>query len=65
MAAGSTSAPDSLIGANAFNYTCDGQRSASDHALVSGSLVGQVTGITEWHINSLEPGFLEFSTFNT
>ena len=35
---------------------------ALDQALASGSLTGQVTGITEWHINSLEPSFLGYSS---
>ncbi|MFZ3582817.1 ExeM/NucH family extracellular endonuclease [Loktanella sp. DJP18] len=61
-AAGYTSLLDSLIGADAFSYTFDGQRGALDQALASGSLTDQVTGITEWHINSLEPSFLGYSS---
>ena len=61
-AAGYTSLLDKLIGADAFSYTFDGQRGALDQALASGSLVDQVTGITEWHINSLEPSLLGYSS---
>ncbi|MBU2358902.1 MAG: ExeM/NucH family extracellular endonuclease, partial [Alphaproteobacteria bacterium] len=61
-AAGYTSLLDKLIGEDAFSYTFDGQRGALDQALASGTLVGQVTGITEWHINSLEPSLLGYSS---
>lgn len=61
-AAGYASLLDTLIGQDAFSYTFDGQRGALDQALVSASLAGQVTGITEWHINSLEPSLLGYSS---
>ncbi len=60
--AGYTSLLSSLIGEDAFSYTFDGQRGALDQALASASLELQVTGITEWHINSLEPSLLGYST---
>ncbi|WP_386679118.1 ExeM/NucH family extracellular endonuclease [Loktanella sp. R86503] len=60
--AGYTSLLSSLIGEDAFSYTFDGQRGALDQALASSSLTGQVTGITEWHINSLEPSILGYSS---
>lgn len=49
-------------GAYAYSYTFDGQAGYLDHALANRSLVGQVTGATEWHINSDEPDVLDYDT---
>lgn len=62
-AAGYVNLLETLIGAEeAFSYTFDGQRGALDQALASDSLASQVTGITEWHINSPEPNLLSYSS---
>ena len=37
------------------SYVFDGQTGSLDHALVSASLVSQVTGAAKWNINSSEP----------
>ena len=42
-------------GLYAYSYTFDGQAGYLDHALASSSLVAQVTGTADWHINSDEP----------
>jgi predicted extracellular nuclease len=42
-------------GTTAYSYTFDGQSGYLDHALGSSSLVSQVTGVAEWHINADEP----------
>jgi hypothetical protein len=49
-------------GAFAYSYTFDGQAGYLDHALANSSLLGQVTGATEWHINSDEPDVLDYDT---
>ncbi|MCL4265568.1 MAG: ExeM/NucH family extracellular endonuclease [Anaerolineae bacterium] len=53
---------ESLLGADAYSYVFDGQWGYLDHALASASVFGQVTGITEWHINADEPGVLDYNT---
>jgi uncharacterized protein len=54
---------DAFIGQeNAYSYVFDGQRGVLDHALATGSLADQVTGVAEWHINADEPGLLSYST---
>ncbi len=46
----------------AYSYTFDGQAGYLDHALVTPSLLAQVTGATHWHINSDEPDVLDYDT---
>ena len=50
-----------LLGAKAYSYVFDGQSGYLDHALASPSLVAQVTGVTEWHINADEPTVLDYN----
>ncbi|HEX5015480.1 MAG TPA: ExeM/NucH family extracellular endonuclease [Candidatus Limnocylindrales bacterium] len=50
------------VGADAYSYVFDGQSGYLDHALASPTLVGQVTGATEWHINGDEPDILDYDT---
>ncbi len=45
---------DSFLGANAYSFVFDGQLGYLDYALANGSLLPQVTGVTEWHINADE-----------
>jgi uncharacterized protein len=49
-------------GENAYGYVFDGQVGYLDHALASPSLVSQVTGAAEWHINADEPDLLDYDT---
>ena len=49
-------------GAYAYSYTFDGQAGYLDHALASASMLGQVTGAADWHINSDEPDVLDYDT---
>ncbi|MDO8362768.1 MAG: ExeM/NucH family extracellular endonuclease [Actinomycetota bacterium] len=49
-------------GTYAYSYTFDGQAGYLDHALANASLFAQVTGATEWHINSDEPDVLDYDT---
>lgn len=46
----------------AYSYTFDGQAGYLDHALATRSLLAQVTGAAQWHINSDEPDILDFDT---
>lgn len=49
-------------GTYAYSYTFDGQAGYLDHALASPSIVSQVTGAADWHINSDEPDVLDYDT---
>ncbi|MBI5962560.1 MAG: ExeM/NucH family extracellular endonuclease [Chloroflexi bacterium] len=46
----------------AYSYTFDGQAGYLDHALANASLFPQITGASEWHINSDEPDVLDYDT---
>jgi predicted extracellular nuclease len=50
------------LGTYAYSFVFDGQSGYLDHALASSSLVDQVTGATEWHINADEPDLLDYDT---
>ncbi len=60
--AGYTNLIESFLGGSAYSFTFDGQSGYLDHALASSSLVPQVTGVTEWHINADEPSVLDYNT---
>jgi predicted extracellular nuclease len=49
-------------GAFAYSYTFDGAAGYLDHALANVSLLGQVTGAADWHINSDEPDIFDYDT---
>ena len=49
-------------GQYAYSYTFDGQAGYLDHALASTSLLSQVAGAEDWHINSDEPDVLDYDT---
>ena len=46
---------------NAYSYVFEGQVGTLDYALASPSLTAQVSGVTEWHINSDEPRALDYN----
>jgi hypothetical protein len=50
------------VGTYAYSFVFDGQAGYLDHALANASIVGQVTGATEWHINADEPDVLDYDT---
>lgn len=52
---------DRSLGADGYSYVFDGQLGYLDHALVSQSLVDQVTGVTEWHINADEQPLFDYN----
>lgn len=49
-------------GTYAYSYVFDGQAGYLDHALASASLLSQVTGAADWHINADEPDLLDYDT---
>ena len=49
-------------GEQAYGYVFDGQAGYLDHALAGRSLVGQVVGAAEWHVNADEPDVLDYDT---
>ncbi len=51
-----------LLGSSKYSYVFDGQIGYLDHALASASLVPQITGVDDWHINSDEPSVLDYNT---
>lgn len=54
---------DQFIGQDeAYSYVFSGQRGTLDQGLATSSMAGQVTGVTEWHINSDEPDLLSYSS---
>jgi len=57
-----TSLIETRLGPNAYSYQFDGQSGYLDYAFASNSLSSQVTGVTEWHINSDEPVVLNYNT---
>jgi predicted extracellular nuclease len=58
--AGFTNLIESFLGPDAYSYVFDGQWGYLDHALGSASLVGQVNGVGDYHINSDEPSVLDY-----
>jgi len=51
-------------GREAYSYVFDGQWGYLDYALASKSLVSQVTGVGEWHINTDEPTAMDYNDYN-
>jgi len=49
------------LGGERYSFVFDGQAGSLDYALVSPSMVGQVGGVAEWHINADEPDALDYN----
>ncbi|GGJ41700.1 ExeM/NucH family extracellular endonuclease [Deinococcus roseus] len=45
-----------------YSYVFNGETGYLDHALSSSTLSDNITGVTEWHINSDEPIVLDYNT---
>ena len=60
-AAGYTDLIDTFVGPDAYSFVFDSQIGYLDHALANGSLLGQVTGVTEWGINADEIPLLDYN----
>jgi predicted extracellular nuclease/2',3'-cyclic-nucleotide 2'-phosphodiesterase (5'-nucleotidase family) len=50
------------VGNGEYSYVFDGQTGTLDDVFASGSMAGQVTGATHWHINSDEADALDYNT---
>jgi predicted extracellular nuclease len=59
---GFTNLISSFLGADAYSYVFNGQWGYLDHALGSASILSQVTGVGDYHINSDEPSVLDYNT---
>jgi uncharacterized protein len=59
---GFTNLVKSYLGEDAYSYVFDGQWGYLDQALGSASLVSQVTGVADYHIDSDEPSVLDYNT---
>ncbi len=51
-----------FLGEDAYSYVFNGQWGSLDHALGSDSILDQVTGVADYHINSDEPSVLDYNT---
>ena len=60
-ARGYTDLVEQFPGDEAYSYLFDGQLGYLDHALANGALRGQVTGVTERHINSDESPLYDYN----
>ena len=60
--AGFTHLIKSFLGPDAYSYVFDGQWGYLDHALSTSSLLPQITGVGDYHINSDEPSVLDYNT---
>ncbi|CAN5838589.1 hypothetical protein BH18ACT2_BH18ACT2_03750 [soil metagenome] len=52
---------EEFVGDEAYSFLFDGQLGYLDHALATKSLVGQVTGVTEWAVNADEPPLFDYN----
>lgn len=59
--AGYTDLAAKFLGNKAYSFVFNGQLGTLDYALANDSLVPQVTGTTEWHINADEPDAIDYN----
>lgn len=52
---------ETSVGPDAYSYVFRGATGALDHALASPTLIPQVAGVAEWHINADEPPVLDYN----
>ena len=62
VAGGFTDLAARFGGEMAYSFVFSGQLGYLDYALANGSMLEQVTGATEWHINADEPDILDYDT---
>lgn len=62
IAGGFTNLIAQFGGEDAYSFAFDGQWGYLDHALANESLLAQVTGVGDFHINADEPGVLDYNT---
>jgi hypothetical protein len=61
LSAGFTNIVSALLGPDAYSYVFDGQWGYLDQALGSASILSQVSGVGDYHINSDEPSVLDYN----
>ena len=59
--AGYTDLIRSFVGSGTYSFVFDSQLGYLDHALANASLLPQVTGVGEWHINSDEVNLFDYN----
>ena len=59
--AGFTNLVSTILGSDAYSYVFDGQWGYLDQALTSASMVAQVAGVGDYHINADEPAVLDYN----
>ncbi|NJN44107.1 MAG: ExeM/NucH family extracellular endonuclease, partial [Anaerolineae bacterium] len=52
----------SLNGSDEYSYVFDGQWGSLDFALASPSLLAQISGVADYHVNADEPNVLDYNT---
>ncbi len=62
VAGGYTDLIYAFHGEDAYSYVFDGQTGYLDYALASTGLLGEVTGVAEWHINADEADLIDYDT---
>ncbi len=50
-----------FLGDAAYSFVFNGQIGTLDYALANNSLLSQVTGVTEWHVNADEPDAIDYN----
>ncbi len=60
-ASGYTNLIEQFEGQEAYSFIFDGEAGYLDHALANASLTAQVSGLTEWHINTDEPPVIDYN----
>ncbi|NEP70434.1 MAG: ExeM/NucH family extracellular endonuclease [Okeania sp. SIO2G4] len=60
-AEGYTDLIEEFVGSDAYSFVFDGQFGYLDYALANQSLLSQVTGTTQWHVNADEPDALDYN----
>ncbi len=58
---GFTDLAHAFHGDDGYSFVFDGQTGTLDYAMASSSLLDQVTGVTEWHINADEPDAIDYN----
>ncbi len=62
VAGGYTDLIEAFRGEDAYSFVFDGQVGYLDYALAGASLMDEVTGAVEWHINADEPDLIDYDT---
>ncbi|MGK7891692.1 MAG: ExeM/NucH family extracellular endonuclease [Leptolyngbyaceae cyanobacterium] len=59
---GYTNLAATFVGSASRSFVFEGQTGTLDYSLANASLLAQVTGATEWHINADEPDAIDYNT---